>query len=81
VTGSERVYTYSLGEGCPHTHILAGPPHGDLRGKVFITALLGRDETLADQQATDRIAARLAGELSGRTPEITQSTSTPTGKR
>ena len=26
VTGSQRVYTYSLGEGCPHTHVLVGPP-------------------------------------------------------
>jgi diadenosine tetraphosphate (Ap4A) HIT family hydrolase len=67
VTGSERVYTYSLGEGCPHTHILAGPPQRELRGKAFISALLSRDETLADQAAADGIAGRLAGELSGRT--------------
>ncbi|WP_297544734.1 hypothetical protein [Amycolatopsis sp.] len=68
VTGSPRVYTYSLGEGCPHTHILAGPPQGGLRGKAFIAALLDRDETLADQPAADRTAVRLAEELSGPTP-------------
>ncbi|HEV7976872.1 hypothetical protein [Amycolatopsis sp.] len=65
VTGSERVYTYSLGEGCPHTHVLVGPPQRELRGKAFIAALLGRDETLADQAAADRTALGLAGELSG----------------
>ncbi|WP_405608202.1 hypothetical protein [Streptomyces sp. NBC_01508] len=52
VTGSERVYTYSLGEGCPHTHILLGPPRRDVRGSAFVTALLRRDESLADAART-----------------------------
>jgi diadenosine tetraphosphate (Ap4A) HIT family hydrolase len=26
VTKVARIYTYSLGEGCPHTHVLIGPP-------------------------------------------------------
>ena len=66
VTGSQRVYTYSLGEGCPHTHILVGPPSGGLRGKAFIAALLDRAESLADQATADRTASELAGELSDR---------------
>ena len=32
VTGSRRVYTYSLGEGCPHTHILLGRRAPDCAG-------------------------------------------------
>lgn len=65
VTGSERVYTYSLGEGCPHTHILLGPPQRELRGTAFITGLLRRDESLADEAAALRVAGDLAGELAG----------------
>jgi hypothetical protein len=64
VTGSQRVYTYSLGEGCPHTHILVGPPSGGLRGTAFIAALLGRDQTLADQATAEQTAIELAGALS-----------------
>lgn len=64
VTGSRRVYTYSLGEGCLHTHILVGPPSGGLRGPAFITALLGRDQTLADQATAEQTAIDLAGALS-----------------
>jgi hypothetical protein len=64
VTGSHRVYTYSLGEGCPHTHILVGPPSGGLRGTAFIAALLGRDKTLADQATAEQTAIELAGALS-----------------
>jgi diadenosine tetraphosphate (Ap4A) HIT family hydrolase len=64
VTGSRRVYAYSLGEGCPHTHILMGPPSGGLRGPEFITALLGRDQTLADQATAEQTAIELAGALS-----------------
>ena len=63
VTCSERVYTYSLGEGCPHTHILLGPPSGGLRGPAFIAALLGRDESLTNPVTARRTATELAGEL------------------
>ncbi|MDT5184553.1 MAG: hypothetical protein QOI29_2711, partial [Mycobacterium sp.] len=59
-----RVYTYSLGEGCPHTHILLGPPTGGLRGPAFIAALLGRDPSLADRATADRTAIELTGDLS-----------------
>jgi len=69
VTGSERVYTYSLGEGCPHTHILLGPPRRELRGTAFITALLHRDESLADETAAIDVARDLADELADRPPE------------
>jgi hypothetical protein len=65
VTGSERVYTYSLGEGCPHTHILLGPPQRDLRGAAFLTALLHRDEHLPDEAAATRVAGELADDLAG----------------
>jgi hypothetical protein len=64
VTGSQRVYTYSLGEGCPHTHVLVGPPSAGLRGGAFIAALLGRDPSLADQATADRTAIGLTGDLS-----------------
>jgi diadenosine tetraphosphate (Ap4A) HIT family hydrolase len=63
VTGSGRVYTYSLGEGCPHTHVLLGPPQRERRGAAFLTGLLRRDATLADEAAAARTAARLAAEL------------------
>jgi diadenosine tetraphosphate (Ap4A) HIT family hydrolase len=66
VTGSHRVYTYSLGEGCPHTHILVGPPSGGLRGTAFISALLGRDQTLADEATAEQTAIELTSNLSGR---------------
>jgi len=64
VTGSRRVYTYSLGEGCQHTHILLGPPSAGLRGVAFIAALLGRDQTLADAATAEQTAIELAGALS-----------------
>jgi diadenosine tetraphosphate (Ap4A) HIT family hydrolase len=64
VTGVQRVYTYSLGEGCPHTHILVGPPGQHLRGGAFIAALLRRDESLADRAASEDTAIKLASELS-----------------
>jgi diadenosine tetraphosphate (Ap4A) HIT family hydrolase len=64
VTGSQRVYTYSLGEGCAHTHILVGPPTQELRGAALIAALLGRNDSLIDPVAADHIALKLAGELS-----------------
>jgi diadenosine tetraphosphate (Ap4A) HIT family hydrolase len=63
VTDSERVYTYSLGEGSPHTHMLLGPPQPDLRGAAFIAGLLRRDASLADEAAALRVARELAGEL------------------
>ncbi|MFK0020480.1 hypothetical protein [Streptomyces sp. NPDC090798] len=69
VTGSHRVYTYSLGEGSPHTHVLLGPPRRDLRGAAFITGLLRRDTSLADETAALRVARGLAGDLAaGNTP-------------
>ncbi len=64
VTGSQRVYTYSLGEGCAHTHILVGPPTQELRGGAFIAALLSRNDSLVDPVAADHTALKLAGELS-----------------
>lgn len=63
VTGSRRVYTYSLGEGCPHTHILLGPPGAGLRGSAFIGALFNRDESLVDEAAAKSTATALADEL------------------
>ncbi|MFJ6571144.1 hypothetical protein ACIQNU_27395 [Streptomyces sp. NPDC091292] len=69
VTASQRVYTYSLGEGSPHTHVLLGPPQRDLRGAEFITGMMRRDVSLADETAALRIARALADELAaGNTP-------------
>jgi hypothetical protein len=64
VTGSRRVYTYSLGEGCPHTHVLVGPPSAGLRGNEFLAALMRRDESLAHQEGTERTANALRDTLS-----------------
>jgi hypothetical protein len=63
VTGAPRVYSYSLGEGCPHTHILIGPPQGEQRGTAFQTALLRREESLADEAAAVEVAHALADAL------------------
>ena len=59
VTNSRRVYTYSLGEGCPHTHILMGPPTAGLRGNEFLSALMRREESLTDIATSERIANAL----------------------
>jgi hypothetical protein len=63
VTGPERIYIYSLGEGPPHTHILMGPPRQELRGPAFLTGLLRRDASLADEKADLRVARELADAL------------------
>jgi hypothetical protein len=42
-----------------------GPPQRELRGAAFITGLLRRDESLADEAAAIRVAGELAGELRG----------------
>jgi diadenosine tetraphosphate (Ap4A) HIT family hydrolase len=80
VTGSERVYTYSLGEGCPHTHILLGPPRRELRGAAFLTGLLHRDDSLADETAAIDVARRLADELADR-PHENPTQPTESGER
>jgi hypothetical protein len=43
-----------------------GPPSGGLRGAAFISALLGRDQTLADEATAEQTAIELASNLSGR---------------
>src|SRR5882757_4096631 len=48
-TETKHVYTYSLGERSPHTHILTGPPGRGARGAEFLDRLLRRDESLVDQ--------------------------------
>ncbi|HWG28596.1 hypothetical protein [Actinospica sp.] len=63
VSGAQRIYTYSLGEGCAHTHVLIGPPRRDLRGPTFLRAVLRRDEFLADEHEANRVAAEVAAEL------------------
>jgi hypothetical protein len=50
-------------------HILMGPPRRELRGAAFVTALLRRDESLADETAAIDVARDLAHELAGRPPE------------
>ena len=65
VTGVRQIYTYSLGENCPHTHILIGPPQRELRGSAFLQAMLRRDLFLADESEARRVAAALATELAG----------------
>jgi len=41
-----------------------GPPSGRLLGTAFISALLGRDQTLVDQATAEQTAIELAGALS-----------------
>jgi len=64
-TGATHIYTYSLGERSPHTHILMGPPSHGARGREFLDRLLRRDQSLVDQPATDRTAADIAALLAG----------------
>jgi diadenosine tetraphosphate (Ap4A) HIT family hydrolase len=59
-TDAKRIYTYSLGERVPHTHILMGPPGHGLRGREFLDRLLQRDESLVDQPAAERVSADFA---------------------
>jgi hypothetical protein len=40
-----------------------GPPRPELRGPAFLTALLRREEQLADAVAAVRVATQLADEL------------------
>lgn len=65
VTSARQIYTYSLGENCPHTHILIGPPQPDLRGSAFLRAMLRRDKFLVDEQKARRVADDVATELAG----------------
>jgi hypothetical protein len=70
-TETAHVYTYSLGERSPHTHILMGPPGHGARGREFLDRLLGRDQSLVDQPAADRTAADIAALLAGEQGEAT----------
>ena len=64
-TDTKHIYTYSLGERVPHTHILMGPPGHGLRGREFLDRLLRRDEALVDQPVAERIATDVAALLAG----------------
>jgi hypothetical protein len=65
ITDAKHIYTYSLGERVPHTHILMGPPGHGLRGREFLDRLLRRDQSLVDQTSADRTAADVAALLAG----------------
>jgi|GEM_PF-4972654 len=62
-TAATHIYTYSLGERSPHTHILMGPPVGEARGGEFLDQLFRRDQALVDQPAADRTAAAIGAVL------------------
>jgi hypothetical protein len=62
-TQTKHIYTYSLGERSPHTHILMGPPGHGARGGEFLDRLLRRDQSLVDQPAADRTATDVAALL------------------
>ena len=64
-TESTHIYTYSLGERSPHTHVLMGPPGYGARGGEFLHRLLRRDQSLADQPTADRTSAQVAALLAG----------------
>jgi hypothetical protein len=65
ITDAKHIYTYSLGERVPHTHILMGPPGHGVRGREFLDRLLRRDQSLVDQTSADRTAADVAALLAG----------------
>ncbi|WP_319458343.1 hypothetical protein [Mycobacterium sp. RTGN4] len=71
VTQADRTYTYSLGEGVRHVHMLLGTPLSSTRpedrGGLLLSRILGRDDTIVDPAASTRIIediARLAGDPS-----------------
>ena len=64
-TEAKHIYTYSLGERVPHTHILMGPPGHGVRGGEFLDRLLRRDQSLVDQPTAERTAADVAALLAG----------------
>jgi diadenosine tetraphosphate (Ap4A) HIT family hydrolase len=74
VTGADRVYSYSMGEGVRHVHLLLGPPGGGDeragRGAAFLARLLTRDERLIDPERSNRVLQALAREL-GPPPTLT----------
>jgi hypothetical protein len=63
VCGDLPIYTYSIGDGSPHVHMLLGPPGGGRAGKDYVTGLLSRDPALADAAGSEKLAARFRDEL------------------
>lgn len=70
--GDVPIYTYSIGSGSPHVHILFGPPGRGRIGKDYVIGLLSRDPILADATDSDEIAARYRDELASSLSEKTQ---------
>jgi hypothetical protein len=63
VCGDGPVYTYSIGAGSPHVHVLFGPPGRGRTGKDYLIGLLSRDPELADAAGAEALAARIRHEL------------------
>ncbi|MCF6385641.1 hypothetical protein L2K20_01550 [Mycobacterium sp. MBM] len=63
VTGADRTYTYALGEGVRHVHVLVGVPlsqsNPEDRGAPLLSRILGRDPTLEQPQRRDQVCAAM----------------------
>jgi diadenosine tetraphosphate (Ap4A) HIT family hydrolase len=63
VTGADRTYTYALGEGVRHVHVLVGVPLSQSdsvdRGSRLLSRILTRDPTLEQPQHRDDVCAAI----------------------
>lgn len=68
-TGTDRTYTYALGESVRHVHLLVGaPPAGadpDSRGGPLLNRIFGRDPTLIDADGSVVLLAKIAALAAG----------------
>lgn len=67
VTGADRTYTYTLGEGVRHVHVLIGVPLSQSnpagRGAQLLSRILARDPLLQQPQRRDQVCAAVAHSL------------------
>ncbi|MDX1872084.1 hypothetical protein SBI67_08135 [Mycolicibacterium sp. 120266] len=63
-TGADRTYTYALGEGVRHVHVLVGVPLSPSnpadRGAQLLSRILARDSILEQPELRDHVCSVLA---------------------
>lgn len=62
-TGADRTYTYALGEGVRHVHIMVGVPQSANqadRGAQLLSRILNRDPSLEQPRQRDSVTAETA---------------------
>ncbi|ORX12385.1 hypothetical protein AWC31_30810 [Mycolicibacterium wolinskyi] len=63
-TGTDRTYTYALGEGVRHVHMLVGVPLSQSnpadRGAQLLSRILARDPILEQPELRDHVCAAVA---------------------